>query len=106
MKFINLVLITFLSFGVSLPAFSELTSSSPSTVQKTDQHDGIDITVNINTATAEELQTLLIGVGEKKAKDIIQFRLEHGLFEVADDLMKIKGIGKVIVEKNRERILL
>lgn len=106
MKFIKLALIASLSLCVSLPAFSEDTSSPSKSTQKADKYDGIEITVNINTATAEELETLLIGIGEKKAKDIIQFRQENGLFEKAEDLIKIKGIGKSTVEKNKERILL
>nr|WP_238930523.1 ComEA family DNA-binding protein [Vibrio sp. S9_S30] len=91
---------------MSLPVLSEGTTTPPTSSKKADKHDGIEITVNINTATAEELETLLIGIGEKKAKDIIQFRQENGLFEKAEDLMKIKGIGKSTIEKNKDRILL
>lgn len=73
---------------------------------KAELYDGIEITVNINTATAEELSALLVGVGDKKAKDIVDYRTEHGAFASADDLVSVKGIGEATVEKNRERILL
>eukprot|EP00487_Bulimina_marginata_P002781 TRINITY_DN16370_c0_g1_i1.p1 TRINITY_DN16370_c0_g1~~TRINITY_DN16370_c0_g1_i1.p1 ORF type:complete len:100 (-),score=35.64 TRINITY_DN16370_c0_g1_i1:4-303(-) len=38
---------------------------------KAELYDGIEITVNINTATAEELSALLVGVGDKKAQEIV-----------------------------------
>ncbi|MCG9638512.1 helix-hairpin-helix domain-containing protein [Vibrio sp. Isolate34] len=73
---------------------------------KAELYDGIEVTVNINTATAEELSALLVGVGDKKAKDIVDYRTEHGAFASADDLVSVKGIGEATVEKNRERIQL
>ncbi|MCG6283038.1 ComEA family DNA-binding protein, partial [Vibrio diabolicus] len=36
--------------------------------------DEIEITVNINTAPAEELATLLKGIGLKKAQAIVEYR--------------------------------
>ncbi|CAH6803840.1 Transporter [Vibrio chagasii] len=73
---------------------------------KAELYDGIEVTVNINTATAEELSALLVGVGDKKAKDIVDYRTENGAFASADDLVSVKGIGEATVEKNRERIQL
>lgn len=49
--------------------------------------------ININTATAEELDKL-DGVGEKIAQRIIQYREQHGAFEVIEDIMKVSGIGE------------
>ena len=71
-----------------------------------DSHEGIEITVNINTANAEELDKLLIGIGPDKAASIIEFRDANGKFVTADDLAKVKGIGVSTVDKNRERIKL
>ena len=68
--------------------------------------DEIKITVNINTASAEELSTLLKGVGLSKAKAIVTYRQANGPFKSKDDLTKVKGIGKSTVKKNEERILL
>ena len=73
---------------------------------KAELYDGIEITVNINTATAEELSALLVGVGDKKAKEIVDYREQNGAFTTADDLASVKGIGEATVEKNRERIQL
>ncbi len=54
--------------------------------------------ININTATIEEL-VLLKGVGEAKAKAIINYRKENGDFKSVEDLVKVKGIGEKTVEK-------
>ena len=54
-------------------------------------------TVNINTATLEELQTIK-GIGKKKAEAILQYRKEHGPFRTKDDLLQVKGIGKKALE--------
>ncbi|MCL9783042.1 helix-hairpin-helix domain-containing protein [Vibrio sp. S4M6] len=74
--------------------------------QSADHYEGIEITVNINQASAEELAALLNGVGLKKAQAIVQYRKEHGAFKSPEDLTKVKGIGIAIVGKNKERILL
>ncbi|MDT8273053.1 MAG: helix-hairpin-helix domain-containing protein [Desulfomonilia bacterium] len=50
-------------------------------------------TINVNTATMEELQWLP-GVGEKIAQNIVDFRQANGPFASLDDLLKIVGIGE------------
>ena len=49
--------------------------------------------VNINTATAEELDTLP-GVGPSTAAAIIEDRTQNGVFATAEDLMRVSGIGE------------
>ncbi|GAD80322.1 ComEA family DNA-binding protein [Vibrio ezurae] len=73
---------------------------------KADHYEGIEIEVNINTASSHELATLLLGVGEKKAQQIVSYREVHGEFKHADDLQQVKGIGQATVDKNRSRIRL
>ncbi|MFZ0219168.1 MAG: ComEA family DNA-binding protein [Candidatus Aquirickettsiella sp.] len=60
--------------------------------------------VNINTADGETLVAELKGIGLKRAKAILAYRNEHGPFKSIDDLIKIKGISKRIVDQNREKI--
>ncbi|UOE95629.1 helix-hairpin-helix domain-containing protein [Alkalihalobacillus sp. LMS39] len=59
--------------------------------------------ININNATAEELQTLS-GIGPSKAAAIITYREEHGPFQTPEDLLKVSGIGPKSLEKLREQI--
>lgn len=49
--------------------------------------------VNINTATAAELQKLP-GVGPATATRIIEYRQKNGGFKRVEDLMNIRGIGE------------
>jgi competence protein ComEA len=50
-------------------------------------------TINLNTATAEQLETLP-GVGPKTAERIIEYRTKSGGFKRIEDLMNVKGIGE------------
>ena len=61
--------------------------------------------LNINTASASEIQKALIGIGAKKAEAIVQYREKHGNFTVAEQLLEVQGIGKATLEKNRDRIV-
>ena len=56
--------------------------------------------VDLNSATAEELQALK-GVGPAKAKAIIDDREKNGPFKSVDDLDRVKGFGMKTVEKLR-----
>lgn len=49
--------------------------------------------VNINTASAAELQTLS-GIGPSMAQSIIDERTKNGAFASVDDLMRVSGIGE------------
>ena len=60
--------------------------------------------VNINTADANALDAVLVGVGPAKAQAIVEYRQAHGPFKSADQLAQVKGIGLATVEKNRDRI--
>lgn len=62
--------------------------------------------VNINTASAEELATMLDGVGEARAELIVKFREEQGPFTSVEQLLEVKGVGTATLEKNREKIQL
>lgn len=59
--------------------------------------------ISINNATLEELMTLP-GIGESKAKDIINYRTENGPFKNIEDLMNVTGIGESLFVKIKENI--
>jgi competence protein ComEA len=49
--------------------------------------------VNINTATADQLDSLP-GIGAKMATRIIDYRQKNGGFKKLEDLMNVQGIGE------------
>ncbi len=60
--------------------------------------------VNINEASKAELMKLA-GVGPGGAQKIIDYRDAHGPFKKAQDLEKVDGVGKGVIEKNAGRIV-
>ena len=58
-----------------------------------DTQEQIPQRININTNNIYALDTL-VGIGEKTAQKIIDYRKENGDFEVIEDVMRVSGIGK------------
>lgn len=59
--------------------------------------------ININLASLDELQTLP-GIGELKAKAIIQYREENGPFQEIEDILNVPGIGDSIFNNLKNMI--
>jgi len=59
--------------------------------------------ININTASAEELDTLP-GIGRATAADIIEYREKHGKFKKIEDIMKVTGIKENKFNKIKDYI--
>lgn len=61
--------------------------------------------ISLNNATLEELMTLT-GIGEAKAKNIIEYREKNGGFKEVEELKKVTGIGDALFDKVKENITL
>ncbi|WP_456696368.1 helix-hairpin-helix domain-containing protein [Aeromicrobium sp. P5_D10] len=59
--------------------------------------------VNLNTATAEQLDALP-GVGPVTAQSILNWRQDNGRFGTVDDLLDVKGIGEATLAELRDLV--
>jgi competence protein ComEA len=59
--------------------------------------------MNINTATAEELDTLP-GIGPTAAQAIVDYRIEHGPFQMVQDIQNVPGIGPATYDQIKDLI--
>lgn len=59
--------------------------------------------VNINTADENTLKTIA-GIGDSRARDIINYREMHGEFKTVEDIMKVKGIKKKLFDRIKDLI--
>ena len=59
--------------------------------------------VNINAATADQLQALP-GIGPSYAQRIVEYREKNGPFKKVEDLLNVTGIGEKTFEKIKDRI--
>lgn len=62
------------------------------------------VTVNVNTASAEEIANALVGVGLSKAEAIVAYREANGAFQDVYELENVKGIGTRTIDRNEARI--
>ncbi len=53
--------------------------------------------ININAANIEDL-SILPGIGQSIAQNIVDYRNEHGPFKNIDELKNIYGIGNAIID--------
>ncbi|MEQ7919206.1 helix-hairpin-helix domain-containing protein [Xanthomonas sp. WHRI 1810A] len=93
-------LLTSFSVAATAAPMAQPPSTPPAAVQPAEQ----GAKVNLNTATAETLQKELSGIGAGKASAIVAYRDENGSFTSIDELIEVKGIGKAILDKNRDKL--
>jgi competence protein ComEA len=80
-----------------------IASSLPTTSSPPVQSTGSNRLININTATAAELDTLPY-IGPSKAAAIIAYRQEHGAFARVEDLLNVSGIGEATLAKFKQLV--
>lgn len=88
------------SFAILAATFAFLTALLGTTTAQAKPAEGV---VNINTANAAQLQQLP-GIGSAKAKAIIEHR-QSKPFTSVEDLAKVKGIGKALLSKIKNRVV-
>ncbi len=81
---------TFLAFLLTVLLVPAITLASP---QAQDSPAAQKSTINLNTATVDQLATLP-GIGQKTAALIIEYRTKSGGFKKIEELMNVKGIGE------------
>jgi competence protein ComEA len=59
--------------------------------------------ININTATAAQLQQLK-GIGQVRAEAIVEYREANGAFQTIEDIMKVPGIKEGAFQKIKDEI--
>lgn len=62
------------------------------------------VSVNINTASADEIAEVMQGVGAAKAQAIVDYREQNGAFTAIEGLTAVKGIGPSTLANNSDRI--
>jgi competence protein ComEA len=103
----------FSMFGASAIAAEKIPPEPQSAVQsppKAERQAAVEtpseseVTVNVNEADAEELASILNGVGMKKAEAIVRYREQNGPFTQVEQLQEVPGIGPTLIERNRARL--
>jgi len=93
----SLVALTVIAGSLMLIQTSSTAQSSAapkgSTSSRTAAKPASTGTVNLNTASAAELEGLP-GVGAKMAGRIIEYRQKNGPFKKVEELMNVQGIGE------------
>ena len=60
--------------------------------------------IDLNSADASTLAREMRGIGESKARAIVEYRRIHGPFRSIDDLALVRGIGARTIELNRAKL--
>ncbi|MGB8664259.1 MAG: ComEA family DNA-binding protein [Serratia inhibens] len=81
-----------------------LSAPAVNTGQGSEVAVGDEASVSINQADAEQLASVLKGVGLKKAESIVRYREQNGPFTQIEQLQEVPGIGAALFERNRARL--
>lgn len=89
---------------VYIPRLGTAPPPSPTPLAAQADAGGARAPLDLNTATAAELETLP-GIGKVYAERIVAYRQEHGPFKSSEEIMQVKGIGPACYEQIRDLIV-
>jgi competence protein ComEA len=93
----KIVCILALCFGLTISAVSVLAQKTSPGTTSTEK-------INLNSATAEQLQSLP-GIGPSIAKSILEHRTKVGKFNRIEEIINVKGIGEKKFQKIKDRLV-
>lgn len=96
-----LAAVLYLTFGANRAGREDYTVQTERSTEE--EVAPVRVLVNINTATAEELETVT-GIGPVLAQAILDYRAEHGDFQTLDELLEVRGIGSAKLDAMRDEI--
>lgn len=96
-----LAAVLYLTFGANRAGREDYTVQTERNAEE--EVAPVRVLVNINTATAEELETVT-GIGPVLAQAILDYRAEHGDFQTLDELLEVRGIGSAKLDAMRDEI--
>ena len=67
--------------------------AQPRASSRAAQKSAVGGSININTASATELEALP-GIGAKTAARIVEYRQKNGPFKKVEELMNVRGVGE------------
>lgn len=94
------------SASIAVNAAPAGTTAAPAPAAAVSHQAGQGAKINLNTASVEALHKELSGIGAAKAAAIVAYREQNGAFTSVDELIEVKGIGKALLDKNRDRLAL
>ena len=87
---------------IAAPAVKPETTATPQALDISAKPQSVK--VDLNGADAATLQRELAGIGRAKAEAIVAYRESNGSFSSVEELLEVKGIGKAILDRNREKL--
>ena len=96
-----LAAVLYLTFGANRAGREDYTVQTERNAEE--EAAPVRVLVNINTASAEELETVT-GIGPVLAQAILDYRAEHGDFQTLDELLEVRGIGSAKLDAMRDEI--
>ena len=88
--------------AIAAPLTKPESVAAPQAVEQPARTQGAK--VDLNGANAATLQRELTGIGKGKAEAIVAYRESNGPFSSVEELLEVKGIGKAILDRNRDKL--